>query len=481
MNLREDAPEEIPKELPKRLVTLDILRGIAIFGMILVHVSYKLFDASWLMDSINSGNLDFGVFTWILVVILGYLGTWHGFFLFISATVNSLVFARKIRAGVNPKKLLQKNIFSGTIIVVIGYFIEGFGYWGYFGTSFRDWAVTGNFAESFSSFRPFVAEGFFIQTLQIIGLAIIINGIILYFLLKDKGYEKTVRNSIVYGVLTVCILFITPFLNDLIENTMIPNWPDINSIGAYKSFGVWLLTMLCGPKFPLFPFLASAFIGSLIGVFLSNPKPKKKMLWNFIIAGVGLIIVGGIFVVIGFVRPDLSQIYHIFMFTSIENPPAVGFYMVRLGGQIILLMILLSQIEFKGKGEKFANRFVWKFFRRWGTFSLTIYSLHILELLPRFILTLVSRPTTGINLMEHYVIPKELFWVIIFIVIYVLMFYELVIQIFIQVKMKGSMEWFFVKLQGLFSKVKSNKLDSGLKKEEIVWVSYEETTTGSDD
>ncbi|MCE7742739.1 MAG: DUF1624 domain-containing protein, partial [Candidatus Heimdallarchaeota archaeon] len=59
MNLREDAPVEVSKELPRRLVSLDILRGIAIFGMILVHVSYKLFDATWLMDSINSGNLDF--------------------------------------------------------------------------------------------------------------------------------------------------------------------------------------------------------------------------------------------------------------------------------------------------------------------------------------------------------------------------------------------------------------------------------------
>ena len=481
MNLREYIPIEIDPELPKRLVTLDILRGIAIFGMILVHVSYVLFDAEWLMDSINTGNLNFGVFTWILVVILGYLGTWHGFFLFISAIVNSLVFARKIRAGVNPKKLLQKNIIGGGIIFVLGYFVEGLGYWGYFGTSIRSWAITGNFMESFSSFRPFVAEGFYIQTLQIIGLAIIINGFIQYFLLKNKGYEKKERNMIIYSILIIFVLFITPFLNDLIEGQLIPNWPDINSLGGHKSFGVWLLTILCGPKFPLLPFLATAFMGSLIGIFLANPKPKKKMLWHFILVGVIMIIVGGLLVVFGFIWPDLPTKYHIFMFTTIENPPAVGFYMVRLGGQVILLMIILSQVEFKGKGEKFANKIVWKFFRRWGTFSLTIYSLNILDLLPRYILTLVSKPTTGINLMDHYVIPKEYFWVIIFIVIYVLMFYELVVQVLISFKMKGSMEWFFVKIQGIFSKVKSNKLDSGFKKEEIIWISYKETTSGYDD
>ncbi len=481
LNLREDIPSDLKKEIPQRLVTLDILRGIAIFGMILVHVSYKLFDASWLMDSINSGNLDFGVFTWILVIILGYLGTWHGFFLFISATVNSLVFARKVRMGVNPKKLLQKNIVGGTFIVVLGYLVEGLGYWGYFGTSFRNWAITGNFVESFSSFRPFVAENFYIQTLQIIGIAIIINGVILFLLLKNDGYKKTKRNTMIIGVMTGIVFFATPFINDLVAKSLIPNWPDINSLGGHKSFGVWLLTILCGPKFPMLPFLASAFMGSLIGVFLADPKPRKKILWNFIITGISMILIGGTFVILGFIKPELSTSYHIFKFTTIENPPAVGYYMVRLGGQIILLMIILSQVEFKGKGEKFANGFVWKFFRRWGTFSLTIYSLHILELLPRYILTLISEPTTGINLMEHYVIPKELFWVIIFIVIYVLMYYELVVQILIQVKMKGSMEWIFVNIQGLFSKVKSNKLDSGIKKEEVIWISYKETSSGLED
>jgi hypothetical protein len=156
--------------------------------------------------------------------------------------------------------------------------------------------------------------------------------------------------------------------------------------------------------------------------------------------------------------------------------------MVRLGGQIILLVILFSQIEFKGKGQKFANGFVWKFFRRWGSLSLTIYSLHILEMLPRFILTLVTQPTTGINLLDHAVIEKEYFWVIIFIVIYVLMFYELVVQIFVKTRMKGSMEWIFVKLQGLLSGVKSNKLKSSIKEEKVEWVNYTELdTTGNSD
>ncbi len=487
------------RNLPKRLVTLDILRGIAIFGMILVHVSYKLFDATWLMDSINAGNFDFNPFVWILVIILGYFGNWHGFFLFISAIVNSLVFARKVKAGYDARRLLGKNLIGGIIIVAIGYLVEGFGYWGYFGNSIRtgDW----------TNFRPFVAESFWIQTLQIIGLAIMINGVIQYLILRKKGYEKTTRNVIIYGLLIGFVLLATPFINDFIASTYIPNWPDIYAVSGHMNGKTWLLNIIAGPKFPLMPFMVSAFFGSLIGIFLADPRPKKKVLRNFSIVGAVLILVGGVLVVLGFVVQDLpskyqlsmftrpildvqssngsilglTNLYQIFKFTTIENPPGIGFYMVRLGGQILLLMLLFSQIEFKGKGEKFANKFVWKFFRRWGTFSLTIYSLHILELLPRGILTLVTQKTTGVSLLDHYVIPKEYFWLIIFIVIYVLMFYELVVMILIRFNMKGSVEWFFVKLQSLFSKVKSNKLQSGVISEDVIWANYEETQTGSDD
>jgi len=460
-------------KLPQRLITLDILRGIAIFGMILVHVSYKLFDASWLMNSFYSGNLNFSPFTWFLIIFLGYFGTWHGFFLFISAIVNSLVFSRKVRAGCNIRKLLSKNIIGGTIIILIGYLVEGLGYWGYFGTALRtgDW----------SNFRPFLSESFWIQTLQIIGFAIIINGIILFFLLKNEGYKKIRKNIIIYTFLIIFVLIATPFINDVISKTYIPGWPDIYIVSNYFNPKTWLLNIIIGPKFPLFPFLCSAFLGSIIGLFLSNPKAKRKNLLHFIIAAIVMIVLGFLLVLIGFISPSLAQQYHIFSFTTIENPPAIGTYLVRLGGQIILVMILLNQIEFKGKGEQFADKFIHKFFRKWGTLSLTIYSLNILELLPRWVLTIVTQKTTGVSLMNHYVIPKEHFYLIIFIVIYVLLYYELLVEILLSLKMKGSVEWLYVKLQNSFSSIKSNKLKSGILKGEVFWTSYQEEPVSYED
>ena len=255
MNFEKKKANISVDKLPKRLVSLDILRGVAIFGVILVHVSYKLFDASWLMDSFYSGNLSFSPFTWFLIVLLGYFGTWHGFFLFISAIVNSLTFSKKARMEHDMNKLLKKNVVGGVVIVFIGYLVEGLGYWGYFGTAIRsgDW----------SNFRPFLSENFWIQTLQIIGFALIINGFILFFLLKNEGYKKIKRNILIYVILIFLVLFSTPFLNDLISNNYIPGWPDIYVVSHYFNFKTMLLNIVIGPKFPLLPFLVSS---SVIGI-----------------------------------------------------------------------------------------------------------------------------------------------------------------------------------------------------------------------
>ena len=64
----------------KRVVTLDILRGIAIFVVILTHVfiyvvDYEIFDP-------GSGG---SIFTLILLSPFIFLGKWRSFFLMISA------------------------------------------------------------------------------------------------------------------------------------------------------------------------------------------------------------------------------------------------------------------------------------------------------------------------------------------------------------------------------------------------------------
>jgi len=460
--------------LPKRIVTLDILRGIAIFGMVLVHISYKLYDSSVLFERLSSGQ-GFPFYVWILIVVLGYFGTWHGFFLFISAIVNTYSFAKKARTVEKLGQLLLKNTIAGFLVILLGYLIEGFGYFGYFGQALR----TGEW----DTFRAFSGENFWIQTLQIIGFALIINGILQYFLFRKGGVSRERRNLLIYASLVVLILVVTPAINFGIANLSfwqeVPgrNWPDIYFVSDNRSTGVWFLTLLAGPKCPLFPYLVSAFLGAMIGIFLSSPQLKMRWLTWFSLGGVGLFVLGAILVVISFttsfrIDPRIPFIDTSLPFSIIEEPPAIPTYMIRLGGQICLIMLLLRLIEFQGKGEVFANRPVVKYFRRWSYLSLTLYSLQILELLPRAFLKACFYDTgiTSIDFLEHYTVTNIGY--LILIIAFILIFYEAVIFIFYQIKFIGTLEWLFVSLQNLASSVKSAKINHALLNNQVEWVSF---------
>ncbi|MHA1347376.1 MAG: hypothetical protein ACTSO3_13330 [Candidatus Heimdallarchaeaceae archaeon] len=458
MNLQSPSTSEEVLKIPRRLVTLDFLRGVAIFGMTLFHILFKMYDVEGFMAN-QEEILNFPIILLIVMGLFAYLGSWYGFFLFISSVVNSYTFIRKTKANVNPSKLLLKQVTTGVALIILAYFIEGIiGYYGDIGYSIRrlEW----------TNFAYFQVEILWFQTLQIIGICLVINGLLLYLLMRNEGYEKVIRNIVIFACLILFVLVLTPFISNWIANStwLFPSgesgWPNIEFVYANRSARTWFLTIVNGPKQPLFPYLASSFMGSLIGMLLANPKPPKKILLWLSLIGVLMIASGVILIVLGL------------PFTFLEQPPAITTYLLRLGGQVCLLMVLLALIEFRGKGKTFANRRIVKFFRRWSILSLTIYSLHILELLPRWVLSLILQKQPGYNFMEEGIIGRgQELWMFLAIA-YILLFYELVVRLIIKFKMKGSFEWLLVKLQNLFKEVKSSKIVSDLLGNEIEWINY---------
>jgi len=461
LNLQSPSSKEAPK-IPRRLVTLDFLRGVAIFGMTLFHILFKMYDVEGFMAN-QEEILNFPIILLIIMGLFAYLGSWYGFFLFISSVVNSYTFIRKTKADVNPSKLLLKQVTTGVALIILAYFIEGIlGYYGDIGYSIRrlEW----------TNFAYFKVEILWFQTLQIIGICLVINGLLLYLLMRNKGHEKVIRNIVIFAFLILIVIVLTPFISNWIANSswLYPSeigWPDIGFVYENRSVRTWFLTIVNGPKQPLFPYLASSFMGALIGMLLANPKPQKRTLLWLSLVGVLMITAGVILIVLGL------------PFTFLEQPPAITTYLLRLGGQVCLLMTLLALIEYRGKGETFANRRIVKFFRRWSILSLTIYSLHILEILPRWILSLILQKLPGYNFMEEGIIGRgQELWMFLAIA-YILLFYELVVRLFIHFKMKGSFEWLLVKLQNLFKGVKSSKIVSDLLGDEIEWICYKNNET----
>jgi len=198
LNIQSSTLSQESPKIPNRLVTLDFLRGVAIFGMTLFHILFKMYDVEGFMSN-QEEILNFPIILLIIMGLFAYLGSWYGFFLFISSVVNSYTFIRKAKADVIPSKLLLKQITTGVALIVFAYLIEGIlGYYGDIGYSIRrlEW----------TNFAYFKVEILWFQTLQIIGICLVINGVILYLLMRNEGYEKVIRNIVIFACL---ILFVT--------------------------------------------------------------------------------------------------------------------------------------------------------------------------------------------------------------------------------------------------------------------------------
>ncbi|MEA2071385.1 MAG: hypothetical protein U9O98_08855 [Asgard group archaeon] len=461
--------------LPKarsRIATLDFLRGLAIWLMTFLHAAANIYDSSVMTSNMdNFMNMPIGVI--ILAISLGFFGIWNSFFLLISAIVNSLSFSKRIQRGQEHEKALFKQLLTGVGLLIVNMIDNSFLYSGYFGTAFR----TGDWSNTYPLYRGFFEMG----TLRIIAWALIINSILLYFLLRKNGYQKTKRNILVFGCLAIVILIITPFFHNWVDNMAWtiptnlpplvdlgenPSWPNVDFQALNASFKSWILTIFAGDIEPFFPYLATGFIGAIIGLFLVNPQPPKKLPYIGCGIGAAIIGVGGAFVAMGMVSLDSTR-------------PPLGNYFIMLGAQLITIFLFLWLIEFRGKGEKFATNPIVKHFRLWGIISLTIYTLQIYELLPRLIIGNITNWifNTNYNMVAGSVFGVGGEYKAILFAFIVILFFELLIYLWSRINFLLSFEWSIISITNMFTDQKSYRLNVQIMLNNINWVNYSSIET----
>ena len=449
---------------PKRLASLDFQRGLAIWIMTLMHTFEHLYDYTWVKEDPEK-ILDLPLPVLIIGLIVGFFLSWHSYFLFISAVVNTLSMTKRTIVHDDSSKILAKQAITGVGILTAGFLSDGFGYNGYFGLALRtgDW----------TNYQPIYQYFFTMHTLRIIGWCLIINSLVTYFLIRKKGYLKYIRNMIVYGVLAIVIIILSPFIHNFVDGLhwLIPEnpppgisdntkWPSVYFQTHNASVKAWICSLLAGDMEPLFPYLATSFAGSMIGLTLAKPKPVKRLPLIGGLSGLGIMGIGVIFFAFGFY--NLSN-----------GRPSIGNFLAILGSQIAVMMLLLWLIEYRGKGEKFANNPIIKHFRLWGMASLTIYCFQILEILPRWLLTLILKLTPNpVNLLDSGIFGYAKEYLAILVAIFCIAFFEAGVFLWSQVNFRFSFEWLIVKLSTLGSKQTSNRLNVNLILNEVDWISY---------
>lgn len=453
----------------KRIASIDFLRGLAIWMMVFLHVFNHKYDYSWVFDAgIENIFQITNPFFAIFILFSGFFGNWVGIFILVSGVVNTVSFVKRVSRGDATSRVFLKQIMTGFGILIAGFIAESFGYYGYFGELIKTGKpfTASTWADS-AIVSKIWTQIFRMEALQIIGYLMIIIAIFLFFLNRNDGYKKVKRNLFIILGLIVVIAVTTPFLwyaseqiNWLIpasasENVYHLTWPSMDMQVENASFGTYLMMVLTGDYYPLFPYLITSLVGVGFGIVLAMEKPTKRLpLWGLLTT----IILGAI-----------GAITATFMHFDINfERPTFPFFFMLLASQVGLMTLLLWLVEYRGKSQKFGNNIIVKYFRIWGVLSLSIFVLQIYHLVPYAIFNPAFK---AVNVLGGQFGQGGEFWVLLLAFITIL-FFDLIVWVWARFNFVLSLEWMIQRLSSLSTKEKPDKLNFKKILNEVEWIDY---------
>ncbi|HUT79713.1 MAG TPA: hypothetical protein VMZ29_00810 [Candidatus Bathyarchaeia archaeon] len=454
------------KPFSKRFLTLDITRGLAIIGMIFLHIISDTLNIDVLLADLNSIPL----INLIALVLLPFLGGLAGFFLLISAAGNMVSTYRELNKGHSIKGIVLKQIIGGFILLIFAMLTEGLiGYHGTFGYFFLHLDNPSQIPWELMRYQWNIFEA-----IHTIAWCIIINGCIQGLLSLKGNWKNTKRMIISYIVLAIVVIGLTQPIWTLVGK-IVPGYPFANYPNGHNIQMPWIgsepfwdifrapfLAPLAGSPEPIFPYLAVSFIGSIIGIVISQPKDKisknfpRKMtligLTMFVSGLIGIVfillhIMNGTYnpgtdpfdVMISFYRyisfhrhwaPDAMNVIYPGEVVNIPPLSWVAQFSALTGLGIMIFMFLFRFIEFRGKSTNYAPKT--KIIRRFGTVAFSNYNNQWLYF---YVFYFISTVLT----FTPYQKP---FWggtMLMILVTYIL--YSFILYYWEKIRYLGSLEW----------------------------------------
>jgi uncharacterized membrane protein len=324
----------------KRIDSLDYLRGISLILVVFFHTSVYNFA--------NIHKIDFNNPP-IIVVIISLLVLWGGLLIFYSGIVNTIMFSGRIEMLGNLKHA-NFLFIAGGIYIIIHYILNIFlGRWNVdFINNQPDMTVVASSIRNMQLTFPRITKFFDGSSLSTIGLNLIIVTSLLFFLFRNKGFEKEKRNYWMLGILGFVIMlfsFTRIYLYSIVGQ----------SIQAKNYLVATILSFTIANPYPLLPYLAYGLFASIIGLMIYK---KRKNLIKKVFIPIGLFffiygLVGGM----NFPKTISKADYFWYFKTHLE-----------LGIFILTITFFLLTFEFRNK--KIINIPFIKWFSR---VSLTVY------------------------------------------------------------------------------------------------------------
>jgi hypothetical protein len=407
----------------KRLISIDIFRGVAIIGVIVVHCI--LFNG----ESNSETNVDPLVGNIIL-----YFLTWAGIFGIISGIGNTISIYGRVRQGIwTPKKALTSSLLGGTIYILVNYLYLWLFTPGYYTSSTEYtggvlfWLIRRG---EILSLHPL--QIFFATALMMIGWAIIFSGISVYFVTR-KGHERiSSRNYLVLGIIAMVFVLIYP----LVQIAVGP-WLEISSLTWENIWGALIASWLVAPMDPMLPYAGFALYGTIFSLMIVDKVPKRKIFtYGYV--------VGAIYSLIGFTYIAIEGYY----IEGYHTPP-LGSLVSILGPMMLLITFFMQTIDFASVKTK-----TWwlKHTRGVRTFGLVSLSLFVFEgpfaAVIRQIFTLFSIDFAASPLL-----------IVVLLMPIVSILWSIIVRQWKKVQFKGSIEWLITLIMGKLTGKKTNRLD----------------------
>ena len=414
--------------MKKRLYSLDIFRGIAIMMVVIFHrFMYDWPGVNFFFEE----DTGFLMMPWLTAIM--FFAGMGGIFSIISGVVTSYSTYNRVSSGRGNKKMIfYAALFSFLWLTIVDY-IRKFlfstkSYWEPT-DNYLYGIITGSLLEG-TLVIPQLELLYYTSTLAIIGLSGFIVPTLMILLSRKGGIEKVRRIKFIFGTLAAIILIATPFLSILLDPIVVDLFVSGNDFLAF------LLALLVSPYFPIFPILAYALLGGIIGISLARDEKKRNITITWLIIGFALLSIGNYILISALTR------------FSFYNYNFVRF--MQLGVYLMIIIILIRMIDLKPqeKQEKIAKKFspVIMF----GKVSLTIFVFEA------FLATIF-------HVILNLIIPgwnAEPFVVLLF-GVFNLAAWWVILHFWQKKDFKGSIEWMGVyvvrKLSGFGRKEEDNK------------------------
>lgn len=326
---------------------LDVLRGIGVFGVVLMHTAFFHFDGVWDIDFANPP---------LVITVIGFLLMFAGLFAMVSGFGHTVRFAERQAVGEGLGRTLASRALAGLYVLVVAYAYFVFTGPGlvHFETQSWNQSVLVELIGS-GRFPGFSAERLlYVDSLVMIGSNAILVG--LFLALAQRLARRRVVPAGLAGGAALVVLLVSLARIPLYEVYLA-------ALERGDTVTVYGLNWLVNKNNPLLPYLAFGLFGVWVGLTLRQRGAR----------GLGRVVtLGALLLGIGLV------LYFALPRTMLERAIDVTWYaiMVTQAGLFLLFVALAVWLYDLRQGAA-ARRLgrVSRFFARFGVAGLTVYFL----------------------------------------------------------------------------------------------------------